>query len=34
MPVVAAVERLLSGEADVDQVLLELLSRPPRQEAI
>ncbi len=33
MPVVAAVERLLSGEADVDQVLLELLSRPPRAEA-
>jgi glycerol-3-phosphate dehydrogenase (NAD(P)+) len=34
MPVVAAVDRLLTGEADVDQVLLELLSRPPRQEAL
>ena len=32
MPVVAAVDRLLSGEADVNRVLLELLSRPPRAE--
>jgi glycerol-3-phosphate dehydrogenase (NAD(P)+) len=32
MPVVAAVDRLLSGEANVDQVLQELLARPPRPE--
>lgn len=32
MPVVAAVDKLLSGEANVDQVLQELLARPPRQE--
>ena len=34
MPVVAAVDKLLSGGARVDQVLHELLSRPPRQEAL
>jgi glycerol-3-phosphate dehydrogenase (NAD(P)+) len=33
MPVVAAVDTLLSGRASVDQVLRELLSRPPRPEA-
>ena len=33
MPVVAAVAKLLSGEANVDEVLQELLSRPPRAEA-
>jgi glycerol-3-phosphate dehydrogenase (NAD(P)+) len=33
MPVVAAVDKLLSGRANVDQVLQELLSRPPRPEA-
>ena len=33
MPVVAAVDRLLSGQANVDQVLQELLARPPRPEA-
>ncbi|HEU0285340.1 MAG TPA: NAD(P)H-dependent glycerol-3-phosphate dehydrogenase [Sphingomicrobium sp.] len=33
MPVVAAVDKLLSGEAAVDQVLQELLARPPRAEA-
>ena len=33
MPVVAAVDRLLSGSAGVEQVLQELLSRPPRLEA-
>lgn len=32
MPVVAAVDKLLSGEAGVDQVLQELLARPPRSE--
>ena len=32
MPVVAGVDKLLSGEANVDQVLHELLSRPPRAE--
>ena len=32
MPVVAAVDRLLSGQAGVDQVLHELLARPPRAE--
>lgn len=34
MPIVAAVDRLLSGEAKVDDVLGELLSRPPRAEAV
>ena len=33
MPVVAAVNRLLSGSANVDEVLQELLARPPRPEA-
>ncbi|MCH8616913.1 NAD(P)-dependent glycerol-3-phosphate dehydrogenase [Sphingomonas sp. SM33] len=33
MPVVASVAKLLSGEANVDEVLQELLSRPPRAEA-
>lgn len=33
MPVVAAVDKLLSGSAGVDQVLQELLARPPRPEA-
>jgi glycerol-3-phosphate dehydrogenase (NAD(P)+) len=33
MPVVAAVDKLLSGEANVDQVLQELLARPLRAEA-
>jgi len=32
MPVVAAVDKLLSGRANVDQVLQELLARPPRPE--
>jgi glycerol-3-phosphate dehydrogenase (NAD(P)+) len=34
MPIVAAVARLLSGEAGVDQVLGDILSRPPRSEAV
>jgi len=33
MPVVSAVNKLLSGSANVEQVLQELLSRPPRPEA-
>lgn len=33
MPVVVAVNKLLSGSANVEQVLRELLSRPPRLEA-
>jgi glycerol-3-phosphate dehydrogenase (NAD(P)+) len=33
MPVVAAVDKLLAGRANVEQVLQELLSRPPRPEA-
>jgi glycerol-3-phosphate dehydrogenase (NAD(P)+) len=33
MPVVAAVNKLLSGSANVEQVLRELLARPPRPEA-
>ena len=33
MPVVAAADKLLSGEANVDQVLQELLARPLRAEA-
>jgi glycerol-3-phosphate dehydrogenase (NAD(P)+) len=33
MPIVAAVEALIAGRADVDQVLEALLSRPPRPEA-
>jgi glycerol-3-phosphate dehydrogenase (NAD(P)+) len=34
MPVVAAVDKLLSGSANVDQVLQQLLARPARAEAI
>jgi glycerol-3-phosphate dehydrogenase (NAD(P)+) len=34
MPIVAAVDALVSGRADVDQVLGELLSRPPKIEAV
>jgi glycerol-3-phosphate dehydrogenase (NAD(P)+) len=33
MPIVAAVEALISGSADVDQILEQLLSRPPRAES-
>ena len=33
MPVVAAVDQLLAGRASVEQVLQELLARPPRPEA-
>jgi hypothetical protein len=33
MPIVAAVTALLSGAAGVDEVLEQLLSRPPRVEA-
>ncbi len=33
MPIVAAVDALLSGSATVDQVLEQLLSRPPRVES-
>jgi glycerol-3-phosphate dehydrogenase (NAD(P)+) len=33
MPIVASVDKLLSGEATVDEVLGELLSRPPRAES-
>jgi len=34
MPIVAAVDALIGGRANVDQVLGELLSRPPKTEAI
>ena len=34
MPVVAAVDKLLSGQANVGQVLQELLARPPRSETL
>ena len=34
MPIVAAVDRLLSGEASIDEVLGELLARPPRAESV
>jgi glycerol-3-phosphate dehydrogenase (NAD(P)+) len=34
MPIVAAVDALVAGRADVDQVLGELLSRPPKIEAV
>ena len=34
MPIVAAVHALIAGRASVDQVLDELLSRPPRAEGI
>jgi hypothetical protein len=33
MPIVAAVAKLLSGAANVRDVLEELLARPPRPEA-
>jgi glycerol-3-phosphate dehydrogenase (NAD(P)+) len=32
MPIVNAVDALIAGRANVDQVLDELLSRPPRPE--
>jgi hypothetical protein len=32
MPIVNAVDALIAGRAGVDQVLDELLSRPPRAE--
>jgi glycerol-3-phosphate dehydrogenase (NAD(P)+) len=34
MPIVAAVDELISGRASVDQVLDELLTRPPRAEGV
>ena len=34
MPIVAAVDALLSGKADVDQMLEQLLTRPPRAESL
>ena len=34
MPIVAAVERLLAGEARVGEILDELLARPPKAEAV
>jgi glycerol-3-phosphate dehydrogenase (NAD(P)+) len=34
MPIVEAVDALIAGRADVDEVLGDLLSRPPRPEAI
>jgi glycerol-3-phosphate dehydrogenase (NAD(P)+) len=34
MPIVAAVARLLSGEAGVDRVLVDILSRPARSESV
>lgn len=34
MPIANAVDALIAGRADVDQVLDELLSRPPRAEAV
>ena len=34
MPIVAAVDALLSGHADVDQMLEQLLTRPPRAESL
>jgi glycerol-3-phosphate dehydrogenase (NAD(P)+) len=34
MPIVAGVDKLLAGEAKVDEVLGELLARPPRAEAV
>ncbi|MES2146751.1 MAG: NAD(P)H-dependent glycerol-3-phosphate dehydrogenase [Pseudomonadota bacterium] len=34
MPIVAAVDALLSGQADVDQMLEQLLTRPPRAESL
>ena len=34
MPIVEAVDALVAGRADVDQVLEALLSRPPKPEAV
>jgi hypothetical protein len=34
MPIVAAVDALVGGRASVDEVLDELLSRPPRAEGV
>jgi glycerol-3-phosphate dehydrogenase (NAD(P)+) len=34
MPIVAAVDALIAGRANVDQVLDALLSRPPRAEGV
>jgi glycerol-3-phosphate dehydrogenase (NAD(P)+) len=34
MPIVAAVDALIAGRSNVDEVLGELLSRPPRAEAV
>jgi len=34
MPIVASVDRLLSGRASIDEVLGELLARPPKAEAV
>ena len=34
MPIVEAVDALISGRANVDQVLDALLSRPPRAEGV
>ena len=33
MPIVAAVDALLSGSAGIDEVLEQLMARPPRAEA-
>ncbi len=34
MPIVFAVDSLIAGEAGVDQVLEQLLTRPPRAEGV
>jgi hypothetical protein len=34
MPIVAAVDRLLAGKTSIDEVLGELLARPPKSEAV
>jgi glycerol-3-phosphate dehydrogenase (NAD(P)+) len=34
MPIVEAVDALVAGRADVDEVLEALLSRPPKTEAV
>jgi glycerol-3-phosphate dehydrogenase (NAD(P)+) len=34
MPIVHAVDALIAGRANVDEVLDELLSRPPRAEGV
>jgi hypothetical protein len=34
MPIVAAVDALVCGRANIDQVLDALLSRPPRAEGV